>query len=102
MISLSLTCRGLDNPSKKKALKRLMEMHRPDILFLQETMGSGGYLLLIWRILLRDGNLLLLIKGVRREVLFQNGHQEPFHTPILFLLNQASVQFYTPSSLVRS
>lgn len=39
IIILSLICRGLGSPSKKQALKRLVEVHRPNILFLHETMG---------------------------------------------------------------
>jgi hypothetical protein len=36
---LSLNCRGLASPTKKSSLKRLITVHNPDIIFLQETMG---------------------------------------------------------------
>jgi hypothetical protein len=38
MIILSLNCIGLANPSKKLSLKRLIDVHSPSIMFLQETM----------------------------------------------------------------
>jgi hypothetical protein len=41
MILLTLNCRGLANSSKKLALKRLIEVHNPSIIFLQEIMTDG-------------------------------------------------------------
>ena len=37
---LSLNRRGLESPSKKLALKRLVQLHNPHILLLQETVGQ--------------------------------------------------------------
>jgi endonuclease/exonuclease/phosphatase family metal-dependent hydrolase len=37
---LSLNIQGLGGQAKKLALKRLMELHRLDVFFLQETMGK--------------------------------------------------------------
>jgi hypothetical protein len=41
MIILSFNCRGLANPSKKLAIKRLVDLHQPSVLLLQETMMEG-------------------------------------------------------------
>jgi hypothetical protein len=41
MIFLTLNCRGLDNPSKKLAIKRFIETLKPSIILLQETMTYG-------------------------------------------------------------
>jgi exonuclease III len=37
---LSFNCRGLASPSKKSALKRLVTLHQPDVIFLQETLAD--------------------------------------------------------------
>jgi len=37
---ISFNCRGLASTPKKLALKRLFEVENPDIIFLQETLGS--------------------------------------------------------------
>ena len=37
---LFLKSRGLESPSKKLALKRLVQLHKPDILLLQESVGQ--------------------------------------------------------------
>lgn len=42
MISLTINYRGSNNPSKKLALKRLVNVHKPDVILLQETMTVGG------------------------------------------------------------
>jgi hypothetical protein len=41
MIVLSLNCKGLSNPTKKLAIKRLVDLHQPSILLLQESMMEG-------------------------------------------------------------
>jgi hypothetical protein len=38
MIILSLNRRGLANPSRKLAIKRLVDLHHPSVILLQETM----------------------------------------------------------------
>lgn len=39
---ISFNCRGLVSPHKKSSLKRLVLRVGPDVLFLQETLGSSG------------------------------------------------------------
>ena len=34
-------CRGLAGPQKRSALRRVVDLDRPDILLLQETLGAG-------------------------------------------------------------
>jgi hypothetical protein len=41
MIFLSLNYRGIANPSKKLALKRLIDSQNPSIIYLQELMIEG-------------------------------------------------------------
>ena len=41
MIILSYNCRGLASLLKKLALKELIKLHNPDVLFLQEILGQG-------------------------------------------------------------
>jgi exonuclease III len=41
MIFLTLNCRGMDNPSKKLVVKRLVDNIKPSIIMLQETMTDG-------------------------------------------------------------
>eukprot|EP00253_Pinus_taeda_P019452 PITA_19452 len=41
MIILSYNCRGLASQPKKLALKELVRSNKPDIIFLQETLGKG-------------------------------------------------------------
>jgi hypothetical protein len=41
MIFLTLNCRGMDNPSKKLVVKRLVDNIKPSIILLQETMTDG-------------------------------------------------------------
>jgi hypothetical protein len=41
MIFLSHNCRGLANPSKILAIRRLIDIHNPSLLILQETMMDG-------------------------------------------------------------
>jgi hypothetical protein len=41
MISLSLNVRGLGSPSKRISSVRLVEIHRPDVLMIEETMGES-------------------------------------------------------------
>ena len=36
---LSLNCRGLESTQKKLALKRVILVHKPDVILLQEIMG---------------------------------------------------------------
>jgi exonuclease III len=38
---MSFNCRGLVNPHKKLALKRVVINDHPDVIFLQETLGDG-------------------------------------------------------------
>lgn len=40
MIILSYNCRGLASPHKKSLVKRMISLLGPQIIFLQETMGS--------------------------------------------------------------
>lgn len=42
MVILCFNCRDLANPSKKKALKCLVNPIKMDIILLQETMGVGN------------------------------------------------------------
>jgi exonuclease III len=42
MLFLSFNCRGLASPSKKLSLKRIVEIHKPDVLFFQELICEGG------------------------------------------------------------
>ena len=44
MIMTTLKCRGLASLPKKVAVRRLIEDHNIDVLFLQEIMGNGLYL----------------------------------------------------------
>lgn len=37
---MAFNCKGLANPSKKSPLKRLVDFAKPNVIFLQETMGS--------------------------------------------------------------
>jgi exonuclease III len=46
MIILALNCRGLGSSSKKKSLRRLVEVNNLDILMLQETMGDSEKIVL--------------------------------------------------------
>lgn len=41
MILLSYNCRGRVSPQKKSSIKRMITMHDPQIIILQETMGSS-------------------------------------------------------------
>jgi hypothetical protein len=41
MILLSLNCSGLANASQKLAINRLVETHKPSILFIQKTILEG-------------------------------------------------------------
>ena len=41
MILLSYNCRGLTSPQKKSSIKRIIAMHDPQIILLQETMGPS-------------------------------------------------------------
>ena len=41
MIVTTLNCRGLASLPKKLAVRRLVEDHNIDVLFLQEIMGNG-------------------------------------------------------------
>lgn len=38
---MSFNCRGLTSPIKKTSLRRLIEIHQPDVVLLQETLGSS-------------------------------------------------------------
>jgi hypothetical protein len=44
MICMSLNCRGMGSSSKNLALKHIVEIHKPSIIMLQESMGEGGKL----------------------------------------------------------
>ena len=44
MILMSLNVRGLASLPKKLAVKRLIDLHSVDVLFIQETMIEGGVL----------------------------------------------------------
>ena len=46
MILMTLNCRGLASLSKKLVVKRLIEAHSLDVIFLQETMFDGSILVL--------------------------------------------------------
>ena len=41
MISITLNCRGVANSSKKLALKRLIDVNNPSIIFLRINDGVG-------------------------------------------------------------
>lgn len=41
MKCISFNCRGLASSPKKLALKQLFEVEQPDIILLQETLGSA-------------------------------------------------------------
>jgi exonuclease III len=62
---LSFNCRGLASPTKKSSLKRLIAVHNPDVLFLQETMGLS-------EVVIRSLEALLL--GWSFVVLDARGH----------------------------
>ena len=38
---MSFNCRGMANPAKTLALKRLFELEKLDVIFLQENMGNS-------------------------------------------------------------
>ena len=44
MIVMTVNCRGLASDPKKLAVRRLIEEHAIDVLFLQETMTDGSFL----------------------------------------------------------
>ena len=44
---LSFNCQGLAIPSKRLALQRLLEITRPDIVMLQETLGAEVVIVLL-------------------------------------------------------
>ena len=46
MIIMTLNCRGLASLSKKLVVKRMIEAHSLDVIFLQETMFDGSILVL--------------------------------------------------------
>ena len=48
MIVMTLNCRGLASKPKKLTICRLVADQSIDVLFLQETMGDGVCLLVIW------------------------------------------------------
>ena len=41
MILLSYNCRALASPQKKSSIKRMVALHDPQIILLQETMGAS-------------------------------------------------------------
>ena len=46
MILMTLNCRGLSSLPKKLAVKRLIDEHSLDVIFLQETMFDGSVLVM--------------------------------------------------------
>ena len=59
MILMTLNCRGLASYPKKLALKRLIEEHSLDVVYLQETMCDGCVLVKDWNLCLKNGSLSL-------------------------------------------
>jgi hypothetical protein len=55
MIFLSHNCRGLDNPTKIMAIQRLIEIHKPNLIFLQEMMMEGDTVVKLLSSSLQDG-----------------------------------------------
>ena len=37
---LSLNCKGLESTQKNLSVKRMLSVHKPDVILLQETLGS--------------------------------------------------------------
>jgi exonuclease III len=58
MIILSINIRGLGNPSKKNALGRQVDLHKLDIVLIQETMGEGKKLIRERSNLMKDWEFL--------------------------------------------
>jgi len=50
----SFNCRGVANPSNKISLRRLVELSKPDILLLQETLGELDSIIPLLEILLKQ------------------------------------------------
>lgn len=57
---LSFNCRVLVSTHKKTSLKRLVSRLKPDIFFLQETMGSSGSVQLMFQSLLSGWEFLVM------------------------------------------
>ena len=54
MILMSLNVRGLASLPKKLAVKRLIDLHSVDVLFIQETMIEGGVLVQDLELMIRE------------------------------------------------
>lgn len=62
-------------PSKKRALKRLIDLKKPDIIFLQETLGNGSNISFLLESMF--GGCTKTIQGTYRGIPFQfhKGHK---------------------------
>lgn len=52
MKCLSFNCKGLANPNKKMALRRMIELEKLDVIFLQDTLGDGEAIINMFKSLL--------------------------------------------------
>lgn len=41
---ISFNCRGMASPARKLALRRLLELEKVDVIFLQETLGDNAHI----------------------------------------------------------
>ena len=68
MIVMTLNVRGLASKPKKLAIYKFVVDQSVDVLFLQETMGDGGLLLVIWNYYYPDGIFVLWMLRVNQVV----------------------------------
>jgi len=58
MIVLSLNTRGFRNPSTRIPLVRLVELHKLDVIFLEEIMGEGKKVIGTLEKIMKEWNFL--------------------------------------------